>query len=375
MLMRQKRQLGKFTSAAGIWLSLVIMGCGVALASDHRESPSAALDPAADIADFYAFTSPTDPSKLVMVLTVNPASIASIARTYLLSSQARYVFHIDSNGDYRDDDRIVVRFSKEEFAQFSPSGTLTSGQRFDAKFDFASGKYALSGFVTPSTQVMRNPIDPIVADNGGGSKVFVGQRNDPFFFDSVDSFRVLDKVQPKFVSAVDRNMWGNVDAIVVELPLAQVYHGRPLHLWTSTERMTPFKTWKQVRRQGNPALKAVFIPEAMRSRFNQTQPVDDGKNFRTIIDQQMIEVFDVGAEDRSKYLSIVVPDTLLLDPTRPIKLGSNGRTLDDDIDLMFWFNLYKPLAFAPGQLDGVPANEVPNSEVFPYVASPVTVAE
>jgi len=42
-------------------LSLVTL----ALASSHREAPAIALDPSADLTDFYAFIDPNDTSKVV----------------------------------------------------------------------------------------------------------------------------------------------------------------------------------------------------------------------------------------------------------------------------------------------------------------------
>ena len=41
----------------------------LAFASSHREAPAIALDPSADITDFYAFISPEDTSKVVFITT------------------------------------------------------------------------------------------------------------------------------------------------------------------------------------------------------------------------------------------------------------------------------------------------------------------
>ncbi|UXI69479.1 DUF4331 domain-containing protein [Tahibacter amnicola] len=364
-----RNHLRKILCAA---LTGAALSSGAALASDHRESPEAAAHPGSDITDYYAFVNPNDPSKLVFVLTVNPASIPSIARTYVMDSRSRFVFHIDNNGDYRDDAKIVFRFSKEEFPPSVPGVGIVPGQVYNARFTIGSDSFNVEGEVTPFSQQFPEPPAPIITESHG-VKVFVGPCNDPFFFDSVDSFRVLAKVQPKFQSAQDRNWGSNVHAIVVEMPSRMIYKNKPLNTWTATEELNRAGEWKQVQRQGNPALKAVFIPEKLRYKFNTTHPKDDPRNFRAVIADQLVEVFNVQPPDIARYLKLTVPDTLLLDPTKPVKLGQNGRTLDDDIDLMFWFNLDKPLAYAPGQLDGVPANDVPSRSVFPYVAPPTSV--
>ena len=50
---------------------LVALPLGVVRSADHRDSPLADEDPAADIADVYAFINPLDTTKLVLAMTVN----------------------------------------------------------------------------------------------------------------------------------------------------------------------------------------------------------------------------------------------------------------------------------------------------------------
>lgn len=360
-----KRSIGSFALAA-------LLCAGTALASDHKEAPSVASNPATDIADLYAFLNPRDASRLVLGMTVSPSTVPEMARTYQFSSRARYLFKIDSDGDYLADHQVELRFSEEAFPQLTSAG-LVSGQSFVAHF--SNGLPSIRGAVTPSSQVFPLPLPPVIATGARGIQVFAGQRDDPFFFDSTGSFRVLNGQQPKFSAGIDRNAGYNVAAIVVEMPLGIFYKGRPLHIWTTTETIdfsSGRPLWKQVQRDGNPAIKAVYITAPYKDLYNASEPVDDAANFSQLIAGSAKYLFQIGDADLARLLGIVVPDVLTLDPTQPIRLP-NGRGPSDDIDPLFWFNLYRPIAYAPGQLDGVSANDVPNSPYFPYLAPPHTV--
>ena len=58
--------------------------------SDHFSGPRAIADPAADIADLYAFPSPERPGRLVLVMTVFPTA----APGALFSDAVTYRFRL-----------------------------------------------------------------------------------------------------------------------------------------------------------------------------------------------------------------------------------------------------------------------------------------
>lgn len=352
------------------WLTgLLVFVSASALAGDHREAPLIADKPTLDVQDFYAFLSPSDPDKLVLVMTVNGFAQGPTAHTYLFSDHGRYLFHIDNDGDARADHAIALRFSREEFAQFQSPGEFTS-QKFFAGFTMRP--HVLFGTTTPGTPVFDRPIDPVIAERGG-VRVFAGLRDDPFFFDVVDSDRTFAGMQPRFASGKDRFAGYNTSAIVVEIPLLSVYRGHPLGLWATVDERGSDGRWRQVQRVGNPAVKGVYIPDHMSARFNATQPHQDPVLFRRVVERRARSLFRLDDATVEQLVGILVPDVLKLDPTRPLE-SPNGRALDDDLDLMFWFNLYAPIAYAPGDLDGVHHNDVPNLETFPYLAPPHVVA-
>ncbi|NUO76918.1 MAG: DUF4331 family protein [Lysobacter sp.] len=357
--------------AIGWALGLLALVAGLAHAGDHREAPRIADQPTLDVQDFYSFISPSDPGKLVMVMTVNGFALGPPAHTYLFSDRGRYKFHIDNNGDARTDHLVSMRFSREEYATFT-SETDYKSQKFFAGFSMGPQRL-LSGMTTPASPVFDRAFPPVIVE-GGGARVFAGTRDDPFFFDVVDSDRTFAGVQPKFRSGKDRFAGYNVSAIVVEIPLASVYRGRPLRLWATVDERGLDGRWRQVQRVGNPAVKGVYVPDTMTALFNATSPHQDARLFKSTIQNSARTLFRLDEPTVAQLTRILVPDTLTLDPRQPTR-SPNGRALDDDLDLMFWFNLQAPIAYAPGDLDGVRRNDVPNSTRFPYLAPPHVLAE
>jgi hypothetical protein len=341
-----------------------------AFASDHRDSPQIVGNPNADIADFYAFLNPQDSSKLVLVMTVNGYSVPALEKRSMFSPKVRYRFNIDNDGDYRADERVELRFGKAEFTQHV--GSTWTSQTFLATFSMEE-LGPIRGSTTPATEVLQAALEPTIFEGERGVKVFAGLRDDPFFFDLTGSDRIFTGQQPKFISGIDNFAGFNVSAIVVEIPLQSVYRKKPMHLWATTEELSPGGSWRQIQRVGNPAVKAVYIPADLLEQYNAGQPADDVKNYKSIVAGAATALFHLDPQTLTQLVSIVVPDTLAFDPKKPIQMP-NGRTLEDPLGLMFWFNLNTPIAFAPGNsatdLDGVAGNDVPNSDTFPYLAPP-----
>jgi hypothetical protein len=133
-----------------------------ATAADHLDPPSRTdirfdptIDLPADIADIYAWTTPTH---LNMVLTF--AGPVPGARGGFYDPNVRYFIHV-SNGGRTDDDEYTI------MAQFGP-GQGGNGVKFD-------GLPGVTGsIVTPVERIATAP---------NGVKVFAGVRSDPFFFD------------------------------------------------------------------------------------------------------------------------------------------------------------------------------------------------
>ena len=87
-----------------------IFFCGRAVASDHLDTPTVIADPAADIADLYAWTA-TDGRHVNLVMTV-------VGRAF--SDKINYAFHVDSGprvGATTATTTIVCRFDARQTAE------------------------------------------------------------------------------------------------------------------------------------------------------------------------------------------------------------------------------------------------------------------
>src|SRR5262245_42454731 len=86
-------------------------------AASHREAPLIALDPAADITDFFFFRSyePGRDDRVVLVMDVFPGGEPSSGPNYFnFDPNVRYSFHVDDDKDgAADDTRIDVQFRTE----------------------------------------------------------------------------------------------------------------------------------------------------------------------------------------------------------------------------------------------------------------------
>jgi hypothetical protein len=110
---------------------LAIVGTGqLAYAAGHREAPIAAIDPKADITDWFAFVSYDNPTKVTMILNVDPFLQPSNGPNYFpFDHEILYEMRVDNTLDADDDIRIQFRFSKAEirvpslFTGFAGVGT------------------------------------------------------------------------------------------------------------------------------------------------------------------------------------------------------------------------------------------------------------
>ena len=145
------------------WFALataVAVGAGLVgsvYAADHGDSPRAAADPAADIADVYAWMDATDGEKLNLIMT--------LASNGAFSDAVDYVFHVNS-----DDDGPLGPNPQVET-------TITCAFDGDGMVTCEGGGSSVSG--DASTE------QGITSDDGN-LRVFTGLRDDPFFFNSTE---------------------------------------------------------------------------------------------------------------------------------------------------------------------------------------------
>jgi len=148
--------------------TVVATGIGVAVsvhAADHGDSPQASADPAADIADLYAWMDDTDGNKLNLIMT--------LAATGAFSDAVDYVFHVNS-----DDDGPLGP---------TPQVETTITCSFDAEgiVTCQVGGVSVSGDASNEAGITRTD---------GSLRVFAGLRDDPFYFNLTGFSATVDAV-------------------------------------------------------------------------------------------------------------------------------------------------------------------------------------
>jgi hypothetical protein len=267
----------------------------------------------------------------------------------------------------------------------------------------------------------------------GGGKVFVGQREDPFFVDLGATFDAVSiRVPPGNMRGGKDDLAGySVHSIVLQVPEEQVTKdGEPVSspsasnavvgVWASTERKKLQVTdsgeqgngnWVQVSRLGNPLVNEVVIPIGEKDHFNHTIPANDLSNFGQFVLQPELaklmnalfnlNVKETGRTDIALALLQGLPglnrqtgkpvDTLKLNLGTPFNsspnaLGviggdnsgfPNGRRLADDVvdaelRVVEGILLPEPDKRSVPLGDGVDKNDKEFSDTFPYLAAPTS---
>jgi hypothetical protein len=309
-----------------------------AVASSHAEAPLISQDPRADNTDLYAFVDPNDTTKVDIIANYIPLEApASGPNFYSFDDKVLYEIRIDQNGDGIPDIGYQFRFTTQTV---NPNTFLYGTGPITANSD---GTYA--NWNRPQTYSVtlvhfdrrgnvrgnpdhpgRGPNDPVLLgsniptppDNVGprttpnydelaaaavgtlsdGSKVFAGQRDDPFFVDlgSIFDLGGLRPFNPfhliPFLAEAGRDALANYNthSIVLQVPIGNVTQGpNPtvgIYATASRQKVSVLKDdgtvdtngpWVQVSRLGNPLINEVLIPLGKKDYWNREDPWNDSQ--------------------------------------------------------------------------------------------------
>jgi len=102
-------------------------------AASHREAPITALDTKADITDIYAFVSYDDPTKVTLILDVDPLLAPGNGPNYFpFDDNILYAIRIDNNNDALEDISFQFRFQTEIRAPEVFTGFVGAGDGINA---------------------------------------------------------------------------------------------------------------------------------------------------------------------------------------------------------------------------------------------------
>ncbi len=188
-------------------------------AADHREAPGVAVCGALDLNDLYAFRDPADPGQLILAMTVNPFTAPPQNGNSVFDTTGVYRFEVDRNDDLVPDLTFDVRF-----------GPKQPDNRQTIAVNGVSTDVGGNPMMTTPPSIAAAPPSPAAFDfdlGGFRHTIFCGQREDPFFFDSVGFNRFLRTGMnfPRPAPAPDGFAGFNISAIVIRTPVAFLQGG------------------------------------------------------------------------------------------------------------------------------------------------------
>jgi hypothetical protein len=263
-----------------------------------------------NIADFYIFRKPADPSKTVMVLDVDPMTSRSDAE---FDPEGVYRINVDTDGDALADIAYSVVFSHEH-------GAPQTATVYRAKGEEARSPEAQGEVVVENAPVSRGT-DPVVTTSGD-YRLFAGLRSDPFFVD-VGIQNDLNFTGKDFFGEA------NVLAIVLEIPNSSFESSGPVAVWSRTSRRTDegLVPWD---RAGWPGA-AQFLARDAKDFFNESEPFQDRERFMDRFTDVLVEAGGYAREQaRAIVNAALLPDMLHYDYTSEAGFP-NGRKITDDV--------------------------------------------
>ena len=242
------RNLFSRPRALAITAGVAVLGATLAiarssLASDHQDTPEVELSPRMDINDVYAFPG-SSADRIVLVMTtsspITPAQSAAAA----FDPNLLYQLKIDNTGDGVEDKVIQVTFS----------GTGTN-QQVTIRGPVAPAQVGTMNSLVTSGSAVTGATNTNLG-SASGVQVFAGIRDDPFFLDLEQFFRIVPDRKPvsgplsqlpdqptasafrPAGQAVDYLRGINTLAIVMEMPSAMLTDGgtRKIGVWGTISR-------------------------------------------------------------------------------------------------------------------------------------------
>jgi hypothetical protein len=385
---------------------IVVLTPGIIAASDHDDGEVDIKGRAVNLTDLYVYREKDQNSgaadgDLVFTMNSNPRSVARYQ--YYFSTTALYQFHITQVGDVNSTPTgradIILRFA------FSPPNN--QGMQAVAITVVRGGsqtttKTTVNGGLIATTPLNSNAVLNKVPVGGSNLTVFAGLREDPFFFDVEQFFRVRagalgtgPKVGFKEPGkALDFAKGYNVNTITVRVPKAFLQAGtgaNTFDVWSTISVRDGVGGFKQFERLARPGLnEALIVTPQLMEAFNTISPRLDLSAAAAPVRQEAVATLNAvdlldGKDnvDANAIAKAFLPDVLRIDTTRPSGYGSaansqgsliGGRLLlDDVVDITLGALVGSPVGDNVSY-NGTPGNPAqghkPLEPNFPYLALP-----
>ncbi|MUL47458.1 DUF4331 domain-containing protein [Mycobacterium sp. CBMA293] len=313
-----------------------------------------------DLCDLYAFQSPADPARTVLILNANPNADA-------LHPDAIYRLAIDNDGDLLNDIAFSFVFSEPASGRQTVDVYLATGEA-------AESPEAVGDKIFEGVEVSFGR-EPVIAESDG-YRFFAGARSDAFFFD-FDGIKNLFDIRGgrNFTelhlsgdfpwTGVDSNTQANVCSMVMELPTAQLGAAPDIRIWGRCSVRRDGQLL-HVDRAGHPSVSSFFNTDDTKEEYNASLPIHDRDRWMPMFVHLLGHTGGYSDEEAVAAVDSegILPDMLTFNPSQPAKYP-NGRVFTDDV-----IN-YRLASLTKG--DCPPSGLSPHTDtldVFPYLGPP-----
>ncbi len=310
----------------GIAAAAVTVFSAVLMSSSHREAPMISNDPLADNTDLYAFKSPNDPNKIVIIANYIPGQLPNGGPNYYsFGENVRYEIHVDNDATTPGDDITYrftffkenqdpttffnIRLGKENLhTTYTLERSTDGGKTFKKIVNrergivpaYNIGPRSISSPVGLNAPDYNSLITKATATALTGEKVFAGTADDPFFVDLGGIFDLGNAPRQGPSRPEDALKCKNVSTIVMEVDvktLAKIHKAvndaktildpnYVIGVWASASRQkirtlngdgteSNSGPWVQVSRLGMPLTNEAVIPIGYKDYWNSLTPYQD----------------------------------------------------------------------------------------------------
>jgi Domain of unknown function (DUF4331) len=290
--------------------------------SHHYSGPNFAFprgDARLDYTDLFAFPTPGDPNKSILILDVHPSfdvlqSGPTTAEPF--TPEGLYEIKIDTDGDAITNITYQVRFARSDSGE--QTATLRRLEGTQAAETGEGGEVLLAG--APVSMGREAHVT-----QAGDYRFFAGWRSDPFFFDA-GAFNNFEFVGTDFFADKD------ICSIALEAPNTALgaTGSTLLGLWARTLSWLDDEGggWVQAER-GARASQTPFLTGEQNVAYRAAQPADDAR-FVGAFAHSLEHLGGFTPVEARRVAGTLLPDLLYYDPTRPASYPDNGRTPSDD---------------------------------------------
>jgi hypothetical protein len=400
--------LKKILGLGGVLLGVTLIG-GVGAfyvnASDHDDGETEIKGRNLNLTDLFVFREQdqnpnASEGDLVFIMDTNPRSLAN--QQYYFSTRARYEFKVSrvTNNDATPTGvpDVLLRF---KFGQ--PNA---NGQQNIELTAIKDGVTTVANPTLRTTPIKANPNVGQVSLNGSTLSVFAGLREDPFFFDVEQFFRVRAGalgIAPAVGfrdpnTAVDFAKGYNVNAIAVRVPIRFLQgstSATTFDVWETVSVPGKGNKFNQVERLARPAVnEGLVVTNDFLNALNSVGPDFEAAALAgqqpaaniagPIVAEAKQTLLAVGNNDAraNALLGAFLPDVMRIDTTGPSGYANalnakgspiRGRLIEDDvIDITLSVLTNGAITSDNVSYEGTPGNPAqghdPLATSFPYLA-------